>query len=86
MSVNHVNYPGCYRPVMVEDHSNPQVTATVKRVNHEIKMNQTEIKVKFLEDTLTGTDLSKPERTALEGMLREAQREWAEMKREANVH
>lgn len=85
MSVNAINCRAYCSPVMIEDHSNPQADAIVKRVNSEIKINQAEVKVKFLQDTLNGTDLTKPEKNAIEGMLREAQREFAQLKQQAGV-
>ncbi len=83
MSINSVNYPGFYAPVFVENHSNPEADAIVKKVNDEIKVVQADQKVHFIQNVLKGRDLTKPQRIALEYMLRDAQCEFAQLKNEA---
>lgn len=72
-------YPG--GPVMIENHSNPKVDATVKKLNEEIAIKQAYIKVEFIKNTLDNNkDLTNPEKYALGYMLDDAQRELALLK------
>lgn len=85
MSINAVNYPGCYRPVFIENHSNPQAKAIAEKINDEIKVKQSYVKVEFLQNTLERhKELTKPERNVLEGMLADAQRELLQLQCQLN--
>lgn len=82
MCINSVNYPGCYAsPVFVEDHSNPQAKAIEEKFKDEIACKQAHVKVQFIQDTLERhkNSLTNPERYTLEYMLKDAQRELAQV-------
>lgn len=78
--INSVNYPLYYTPIFVEDHSNPEVKAIVKKINEELKIKQAYVKVEFIENTLKNPNLTKPQRFTLEYMLKDAQREFTMLK------
>lgn len=87
MSINSVNYPGCYaRPVFVENHSNPQAKAIAEKIKDEIACKQAHVKVEFLQNTLErNKDLTNSERYTLEYMLKDALRELAQVLRNLNA-
>ncbi len=86
MSINSINYPGCYaQPVFIENHTNPQVKIFTEKVKDEISCKQAHVKVEFLQNTLNNKDLTNPERYTLEYMLRDAQRELAQILQNLNA-
>lgn len=87
MSMNPVGYAGCYaRPVFIENHSNPQADAIAAKIKDEISVKQAYVKVEFLQNTLKKhKDLTNPERYTLEYMLRDAQRELAQIQQNMMV-
>lgn len=83
MSINAVNYPGCYAASAGRTTSptNPQVTTFVNGINDEIKFKQANVKIEFLQHLVNEhKELPAPEREAAENMLRDAQRELAQLK------
>lgn len=86
MSINAVNYPGCYAAANVGAISNPQVNPIVEKINDEISYKQAYVKVEFLQNTLDRhKDLTSSERVALEGMLRNSQREMSQLQQKLNA-
>jgi len=81
MCINSINYPGCYAPKFVENHSNPQADAFAKKMNDEIQMQQAKAKVEFIKNTLVNheKELSQPEKNVLQYMYKDAQIELAQL-------
>lgn len=87
MSINAVNYPGCYAPAgCCKGHLNPQSKAIAEKLNDEISCKQAYVKVEFLQNTLNRhKELTVPEKAALEYMLIDAQRELAQLQQKLNA-
>ena len=81
MTIQSVNYPGCYAPRMLENHSNPQVDSIIKKAEAEMAVKQAYDKVEYLKNTLErDKGLSQAERNAFEVMLKSAQVDFANIK------
>ena len=86
MSINAVSYPGCYATANVGGVQNKTANPNVEKWKEEIAYNTAYIKVEFLQNTLERhKDLSPSERNAIEGMLRDAQREMASLKQQLDA-
>ena len=85
-------YPGATQsiyPVMIENHTNPEAEKFREKLYQEIKLNQAEIKVQFLQNTLNASDTHQPnkemtkvQRNVAEAELQNAQRELALLKQQ----
>lgn len=76
------NYPSCYMPMMQANLANSQAEAIVKKVNDEVAVIQAYQKVQFIQNTLMSHNLTQLERTALENLLRDAQRDFSILKQQ----
>ncbi len=86
MSVNAVSYPGCYATANVGGVSSTQANPIVAKLKDEIAYKQAYVKVEFLQNTLEKhKDMNLAERNAVEGMLRDAQREIAQLKQQLDA-
>ena len=86
MSINAVSYPGCYATANVGGVQNQPANPIVAKLKDEIAYKQAYIKVEFLQNTLERhKELSPSERNAVEGMLRDAQREMASLKQQLDA-
>lgn len=85
-------YPGAnpsIYPVMYENHTNPEAEQFRSKLYQEIKLNQAEVKVQFLQNTLNASDTHQPnkemtkvQRNVAEAELQNAQRELALLKQQ----
>ena len=85
-------YPG-FIPAMVENHSNPEAEQFRTKVNNEIKLQQAEIRVQFLQNTLEASDKHMPnkemtqvQRNVIVAELQDAQRELALLKQQFRIN
>lgn len=85
MGTNSITYPGCYASA-VKQPLNQQANVLVKGLNDEILHKQACVKADFLKHTLdTNKTFTKSERAAVEDMLRDAQRELAQLEQKLNA-
>lgn len=85
-------YSGVYTngyPMMVENHTNPETEQFRAKLYSEIQLQQTELKVQFLQNTLNASDNHQPnkemtmaQRYVVVSELQNAQRELALLKQQ----
>ena len=88
IGVYPVGYPSLY-PTMIENHTNPEAEQFRQKVYQELQLQQAELKVQFLQNTLNASDnrqpnkeMTKVQRNVVVAELQNAQRELALLKQQ----